>query len=57
MFKVNNKDTKAEPGQCCRSSIFIINFEHILNQFSSVSVANIEHVFVCWGGFRDGNFQ
>ena len=57
MLKVNNKDTKPESGQCRRPSVFLINFEHILNQFSSVSMANFEHVFVCWGGFRDGNFQ
>ena len=57
MLKVNNKDTKPESGQCRRPSVFLINFEHILNQFSSVSMANFEHVFFCWGGFRDGNFQ
>ena len=40
MFKVNNKDT--------RPVVFIVNFEHILRFFTSVSIVDFEQVNVCW---------
>ena len=41
MFKVNNKDRR-------RSGVFIVNFEHISQLFSSVSIFNFEHVNAGW---------
>ena len=45
------------PEQChwCRSDDFIINSEHISDQFSSVSIADFEHVvvfYIHFQGFR-----
>ena len=41
MFKVNNKDTTPERRHWRRSSVFIVNFEHIL-------IVNFEHVIAGW---------
>ena len=41
MFKVNNKDRR-------RSGVFIVNFEHISQLFSSVSIFNFKHVNAGW---------
>ena len=32
----------------CSSGKFIVNFEHVSQLFSNVSVLDFEHVFVCW---------
>ena len=42
------------PEQChwCRSDDFIINSEHISDQFSSVSIADFEHVVVFYIHFQ-----
>ena len=42
MFKVNNRDT--------RTTVFIVNFEHISKPYSSVCIANFEHVIAGWTG-------
>ena len=31
-----------------RSSVFIVNFEHILNHFSFVCIVDSEYVVFCW---------
>ena len=46
MFKVNNKDTKTMP--LMPFGVFIVNFEHISQLFSSVSIVNFEHVIAGW---------
>ena len=33
---------------CCRSGVFIVNFEHISHFVISVSIANFEHVIAGW---------
>ena len=61
MFKVNNRNTKTrseisskltikklERRQWRRSGIFIVNFEHISQLISSVSIANFEQVNAGW---------
>ena len=44
MFKVNNK----QYSRWRRSGTFIINFEHILYLFNSVSFVAFEHVSAFW---------
>ena len=39
-----------ERRQSRRSSIFGVNFEHILHLFSSVSIVDFEQVNVSWAG-------
>ena len=39
-----------ERRQSRRSSIFVVNFEHILHLFSSVSIVDFEQVNVSWAG-------
>ena len=45
MFKVNNKNTRTTSR---RSDVFIVNFEHILDHFSSVPIVDFEQVNVYW---------
>ena len=45
MFKVDNKNTRTTSR---RSGLFIINFEHILDHFSSVPIVDFEQVNVYW---------
>ena len=45
MFKVNNKNTRTTSR---RSDVFIVNFEHILDHFSSVPIVGFEQVNVYW---------
>ena len=42
MFKVNNKDTRTTAWRC--SGIFIVDFEHISDPCSTVSIVNFEQV-------------
>ena len=45
MFKINSKDRR----HCCRSGIFIVNFEHISQLVvASVSIVNFKQVNGCW---------
>ena len=48
MFKVNNKANKTTPWR--RFGGFIVNFEHISDLCSSVSIVNFEHVIAGWDG-------
>ena len=43
MFKVNNKNTRRHRR---RSGVFIVNFEHISQFFSSVSIVEFEQINV-----------
>ena len=45
MFKLNNKGTRTTPGVVLVSLLLTLNIFHI---FSSVSIANFEHVNVDW---------
>ena len=44
MFKANNKKTRTTS----RSSVFIINFEHIIHLFFSVSTAEVDQANIGW---------
>ena len=49
MFEVNKKGTRTmSMAHWRRSSVFIVNFEHILHPFCSVSFVEHEQVNVCW---------
>ena len=45
MFKVDNKNTRTTSR---RSGVFIVNFEHIFDHFSSVPIVDFEQVNVYW---------
>ena len=45
MFKVDNKNTRTTSR---RFGVFIVNFEHILDHFSSVPIVDFEQVNVYW---------
>ena len=53
LFKVNNTSTRKRSETCLKLTIktperrFIVNFEHILNLLSSVSIVYLEQVIVC----------
>ena len=67
MFKVNKRNTrkdayskptiKIEQRHCPCSGVFIVNFEHILHLFTSVSIGNFEKVNVNWDLFTVNNRQ
>ena len=40
-----------ERRQWRRSTVFIVNFENI-SRFSSISIVDFVHVFICWKIFR-----
>ena len=44
MFRMNNTGTRTRS----RSSILMVNFEHNLHLFFSVSIVDFEHIFVNW---------
>ena len=44
MFKMIKTDTRMKS----RSSALIVNFEHTLYFFFSVSIVDFEHIFVNW---------
>ena len=58
LFEVNNRNSceicskltikTPERLDCSRSGVFILNFEHILKPFSSVSIVYFEQVNVSW---------
>ena len=61
LFKVSNRNNRKMCEICSKltartlercqrrhSGAFIVNFEHI-SSFSSVSIVDIERVFICWG--------
>ena len=48
MFKVNNKIRERHHWH--RSDVFTVNFEHVSNLFSCVSVVDFEQIKVSWEG-------
>ena len=46
MFKINNKNNRT----FFRSGVFIVNFEHILHLFYSISIVDFEQVNLSWAG-------
>ena len=51
MFKVSNK--APERHQLRFSGVFIVNFEHVLRLFQSVSMVGFEQVNISWIVFPD----
>ena len=47
MIKVNNKTPERH---WRRFGVFIVNFEYIPPCFFYLSIANFDHLFVCWVG-------